>query len=112
MSEACKRRGSTPAGAASAADSEGPVAAVIMGGLAHAAQPAAHPIGDPVDHAAERHRGIAEEPEGLGAIDQPAGVGFGSDEVRYLSEPLAERRGKHADADRLGTAEIERARRL
>src|SRR6185312_816907 len=106
ISSSPKRLSRTPSGSA-ARGSEGAITAIVVRRLADAAHAASDPVGDPVDHAAERHAGIAEQAMRLGAVDEPAGRRLTADEMRRLAEALAERDSKRADADRLGPADIE-----
>src|SRR5262245_35635572 len=74
-----------PSGASCAsAGSECAITRIEMGVLAEARQSASDPIRLPVDQARERHAGIAEQPHGLGGVDEPSVGSLAAGEDRRL----------------------------
>src|SRR6266480_6725110 len=88
--------------------SELAIAGIVMGALAEARHAARDPIRGPIDHLAERHARIAEEPRRLRGVDEPSLGPFDSRENGRLAQPLRERLSEPADAHRLRPTDIER----
>src|SRR5437667_5441387 len=91
--------------------SEGAIALIVMGVLAEAWAAARDPVGGPVDQARERHGRIAEQARRRGGVDEPGLRRLAAGEARRLAEAGAELVGEPADAHRLRSADVERARR-
>src|SRR5215831_3101546 len=91
--------------------SEVAMAGIVMRVLAEARHAARDPVRGPIDERAERHARITEEPRRLGGIDEPSLGGFDAGEDRRFAQALSEGLRQGADAHRLRSADVERARR-
>src|SRR5262245_60504037 len=99
---AASSNSAAPRGASRAsAGSGGAITRIEMAGLAEARQSASDPIRLPVDQARERHARIAEQPHGLGGVDEPSVGCLAAGKNRRLVKPTAERLDKPTHTDGL-----------
>src|SRR5690606_38602470 len=85
-----------------------PIAGREMRGLAEARLAARDPVGDPVDHRADRHARPAEQALRFGGVLEPRGGCLLSREYRGAPEAFAEFAGEPADAGVLGAGDVDR----
>src|SRR3954471_17376108 len=67
--------------------SEGAIAHLELRRLAEARSPGTDPVGDPVEHHAERHAGVAEQLRRLRRVGEQRGGRLGPHDLRRLAEP-------------------------
>src|SRR5690606_6203666 len=85
-----------------------PIAGREVRGLAEARLASRDPVGDPVDHRADRHARLAEQALRFGGVLEPCGRRFVADQHRRAPEAPAELAGKPADAGVLGAGDVDR----